>query len=168
MYIPRRFISLVLILFCLVAAMAIGVLVSCDPRLLVPPAPITRAPTVTSTAGETETPTWTSTSTATVTTTPSETSSPTSTPTEKLLSPTPSITNTFSPSPTMTATPTPTPTLGLITVPGRDGTKPLPNTGAPTLAALGANMARLVILGVVLLVLGAWIWDWAEQSRVRE
>ena len=142
-----------LILACLVMAVVVGFLVSCDPRLLIPPAPPTRAPTLTSTlqVPDTVPPTWTN--EPTITQAPSMTPTPTMTHTSTATATLePSRTATVSPTPFFTVTPTPINTV----TPWRNGT--MPTTGAPS-----ASNAWLVIFGTVLLALGAWLFDASAQ-----
>lgn len=115
-------ITLTLIVACVVTAAIVGFLVPWDPSHSIPPAPITRAPSVTPSPFEV---------TRVFTNTPTQTAA---LPREETLTPTPTITPTLTATPTLsptlqnTDTPTPTPTLGWLTPPGRNGT--MPTTGA--------------------------------------
>lgn len=109
-------ITLTLIVACVVTAAIVGFLVACDPRILVPPAPITRAPSVTPSPFEV---------TRVFTNTPTQTAA---LPRVETVTSTPTMPPTLTATPTLSPTVTPTPTLGLLTPPGRNGT--MPTTGA--------------------------------------
>lgn len=140
------FVALLALVLCALAAL----IAFCLPRAVnptIPPAPITRAPSVTPSPFEvtrvlTNTP-----ASPTVSVTP--TNAPTQTPTL-----TPTLQTTDMPTMTATATPTNIPTIPA----GRNGT--MPTTGAAQ-----DSGAFWTILGVVLLALGFWIYDAASKDN---
>ena len=136
----------------------VALFVTCQPRDLIPSAPLTLTPTLTRVP--TDTPVI-----PTVTATLANTDTPTATLTPTLqASDTPTLTFTATPTPTLEITPSVTPTVIDTVTPGRNGT--LPNAGTDT-RALFAFWVALGAAGLVLFIVGALMlgWDWMERNN---
>lgn len=165
----------------LLALAGVALLVSfCQPSVFIPPAPITRAPTLTETPRPhpptvTASPFLSPTPADTATDAPTVTPPPSQTPTETRAFPTFSPPSTFTVTPTPTAfqTDTPFPTLShsvtpiATTTPGRP-TK-LPNTGASQEMLFTSLLYPLLlfVLAGVLLVMGGILLTRQGKDNVR-